>query len=79
MAIIKKVESKEKRRIDLTGPDGNAYWMLSHAKSLTRQLSEVDPQKYNWERISAIMTSGDYENLIETFDEYFGDYVDLER
>lgn len=71
MAILKK---KPRRQvIDLTGPQGNAYFLLGTAASLARQLG-LDPKA-----IQAEMTSGDYENLINVFDEHFGDFVDLER
>ena len=68
-----------KRFVDLRGPDGNAYALLGYAKSLCSQLKDVDSQKYDWVKIQTEMTSGDYENLIEVFDEYFGDFVDLYR
>jgi len=59
--------------IDLTGPAGNAYAMIGNATRFAKQLG-LDEKK-----IVAEMTSGDYENLIEVFDSYFGDYVILER
>jgi len=59
--------------IDLTGPDGNAFVMIGHAKSLAKQLG-LDGKKIQTE-----MMSGDYENLIKVFDGYFGDYVTLYR
>ena len=72
MAILKK----ESRRqvIDLTGPEGNAYFLMGTAKKLYNQL-EWD----NWVEILDEMKSGDYEHLIRTFDKYFGLIVDLER
>ena len=72
MAILKK----ESRRqvIDLTGPEGNAYFLMGTAKKLCNQL-EWD----NWVEILDEMKSGDYEHLIKTFDHYFGDFIDLER
>lgn len=73
MAIIKKEERFEKRRIDLTGPDGNAYFLLGTAAKWGKQMG-LDVEKVNEE-----MTSGDYENLIEVFDKYFGSICDLER
>lgn len=71
MAIIEKTE----RRIviDLTGPSGNAFVLLGHAASLGKQLG-MDVKALTRE-----MTSGDYEHLVQVFDEKFGDYVDLER
>lgn len=59
--------------IDLTGPDGNAYAIMAYAKQLSKQLG------YDFKPIQEQMLSGDYENLIEVFDEYFGDHVILER
>jgi hypothetical protein len=59
--------------IDLTGPEGNAFFMLGHANSLAKQLG-LDGKK-----IQAEMMTGDYENLIKVFDSYFGDYVTLYR
>ena len=59
--------------IDLTGPNGNAFVLMGKAKSLAKQL-DLDSTKIIQE-----MTSGDYENLIETFDNYFGEFVILER
>ena len=72
MAIIKK--DKYKRRvIDLTGPQGNAFFLLGMAEKWGKQLG-LDTEKIYQE-----MTSGDYENLIQVFDSYFGDICDLER
>lgn len=62
--------------IDLTGPDGNAFVLLGYAKNYAKQLG------FDQALIDAIierMKSSDYENLISVFDEYFGDYVILER
>ena len=72
MAILQK-DGMRRTVIDLTGPDGNAFVLLSYAKDLSRQL------KLNYKNIFDEMTSGDYENLIAVFDKYFGEYVDLER
>jgi hypothetical protein len=71
--IKKKEPSKEKRVIDLTGPDGNAFVLMGYARRFSQQLG-LDSQKVIKE-----MTSGDYENLIQVFDKYFGKIVDLER
>ena len=72
MAIKSVKELKKgKRKIDLTGPDGNAYVLLGIASDYARKL------KLNWEEIKGEMTSKDYGNLIRVFDKYFGDYVNL--
>ena len=59
--------------IDLDGPDGNAYVLLATARSFARQLG-LDEKL-----ISEEMRAGDYENLLEVFDDYFGHFVILER
>jgi hypothetical protein len=73
MAIKYKKTKTGPVEIDLTGPDGNAFVLLGHAKSLAKQL-ELDGGK-----IQSEMMSGDYENLIEVFDKYFGEFVTLYR
>jgi|TARA_B100000929_G_scaffold230158_1_gene186538 hypothetical protein len=72
MTIRAKRETGE-RVIDLTGPAGNAFNLMGVAQNLARQLD------WNAEEIITEMKSGDYENLVEVFDSYFGDYVVLER
>lgn len=77
MKVRGKKEKEKERSIDLTGPEGNAFSILGMAKNLTDQLEEVDPDTYNWDKISDEMTSGDYKNLVETFEKYFGDFVTI--
>ena len=72
MAIVSK-DTTKKRVIDLTGSDGNAFFLLGTAKNLCKQLQIED------DIILDDMKSGDYEHLINTFDNYFGDLIDLER
>jgi hypothetical protein len=78
MAIKNDSEVNSGRRF-IRGPEGNAYALLAYAKDFCKQLQTVDPQKYDWVKIETEMTSGDYENLITVFDEYFGDFIDLYR
>ena len=66
----------QERTLDLRGPDGNAFVILGMAKNLAKQLARVNPE-YNWEKIEREMTSGDYNNLVHTFERYFGDYVTI--
>ena len=72
---IKSIEEIEDREmeIDLTGPEGNAFHLLGIAKDLAKQLD------LDWEEIRTRMTSGDYEYLLEVFEEEFGDFVTLYR
>jgi hypothetical protein len=71
--MIKKISDKKKQKIevDLTGPNGNAFYLIGLAKSLSDKLG-LDAKS-----IRAEMTTGDYDNLINTFDKYFGDHVIL--
>ena len=73
MAIICKSPYK-KQVIDLTGPEGNSYFLLGYGQKLSKVLPDAD-----WDNIKKEMTSGGYENLIKTFDKYFGEFIDLER
>ena len=59
--------------IDLTGPEGNAFFLMGQANRYARQLG------LDKEVVINEMKSGDYENLVAVFDRYFGDYVILER
>ena len=72
MAILKKDTSK-KHTIDLTGPQGNAFYLLGFASKHCEDFG------YDKDDMLDEMKSGDYEHLIQTFDNYFGCIVDLER
>lgn len=71
--IRKKKELSGPIVIDLTGPDGNAYALMAYANRFAKQLG------WDEKEIIKEMTSGDYENLIKVFDNYFGSFVILER
>ena len=62
--------------IDLTGPQGNAYYLLGLASNLCRQL-KYDAMRE--ERIIEEMKLADYECLLQTFDREFGTLVTLWR
>ena len=59
--------------IDLTGPQGNAFFLMGLVGQYARKLG------LDGDQIITEMKSGDYENLVAVFDHYFGDYVILER
>jgi hypothetical protein len=59
--------------IDLTGPDGNAFFLLGTAGRLAKQLG-LDSKE-----IQAEMMGGDYEELVSVFDKHFGSFVTLYR
>ena len=59
--------------IDLTGPQGNAFYLMGFASKNARKFG------LNGSDVLEEMKSGDYENLVQVFDNYFGEYVILER
>jgi len=71
--MIKSKSKKSKIEIDLTGPDGNAFVLLGIAKDLCHKTG------IEWSKVQAEMTSGDYENLIQTLDRYFGSIIVMYR
>ena len=73
MIVEKRSKPPSPMLIDLAGPDGNAFTLLSYAAKFCKQLG-LDRDK-----ILREMQSGDYENLIKVFDSYFGSFVTIER
>ena len=59
--------------IDLTGEEGNAFVLMGYARRFSIQLG------LNPDPVINEMMSGDYENLVNVFDKYFGNYVILYR
>ena len=76
MAILTKSNKWKKQVIDLTGPEGNAFYLLGTASKLCKQIGISSSRT---KEIMDEMKSSDYENLIQLFDKYFGKLVDLER
>ena len=73
--IRKKQEHTGPIIIDLTGPDGNAFALMGYAKRFAKQLGWKD----NGAALINEMMEGDYENLVQLFDNAFGEFVILER
>ena len=59
--------------INLDGPEGNAFQLMAYASRFAKDMGYVSD-----EAILNNMKSGDYTNLVKTFDKYFGEYVILE-
>ena len=59
--------------INLDGPDGNAFALMAYAKRFAKDLGYASD-----EAILNNMKSGDYTNLVRTFDKYFGEFVIFE-
>lgn len=72
--MIKSINEKPSSiELDLTGPDGNVFVLIGMGRKFCKQL-ELDPEVF-----SDRMTSGDYENAVSVFEEYFGSFVTLYR
>ena len=91
--MIKSRDEMPRRpiEIDLSGPDGNVFVLMGMAKRFAKELNiqiegmdvleglgfQEPGSAGDW--IVDQMKSGDYENAIQVFDRYFGDYVVLYR
>ena len=71
--MIRKKKHSKYEVIDLTGPQGNAFYLMKRAIELSKQLD------LNSDSILKDMKSDDYEHLIQVFDRHFGAFVILER
>jgi hypothetical protein len=70
------IKEKEKHlklevTIDLTGPNGNVFYLIGCGVNFCRQLG-LDGEKFAYE-----MMSKDYDHAVKTFDEHFGHFVTL--
>jgi hypothetical protein len=63
-----------KLHLDLSSSDGNAFTLLGIANRYATRMGLKDEEKF---KIIGEMQSGDYDNLIQVFDKYFGDHVEL--
>ena len=71
--MIKKKINKGIIEVDLTGPQGNAFYLMGLASQLSKKMGLDEDE------IIAEMMSGDYKNLIKVFDRHFGNLVILYR
>ena len=62
-----------KTLINLDGPEGNAFQLMAYEQRFAKDMGYVSA-----EAIINNMKSGDYTNLVRTFDKYFGEFVILE-
>lgn len=71
--MIKKKQNKSVIEVDLTGPQGNAFYLLGLASQLSKQLG------LDKDEILQEMQTSNYENLVKVFDKHFGKFVILYR
>lgn len=74
MAIRHKAFQESQRDIDLDGPDGNAFALMSIFKNTAKQLDYNDDEI---KKFQDEMMSGDYYNLVKIFNDHFGRYFTL--
>ena len=72
---IRKKPKKFKPQIDLSGPQGNAFYLMGVVIKTFRQSGAPELG----ESIVAEMKKGDYEHLVKTFDLYLGEHFDIVR
>jgi hypothetical protein len=73
--MIREKTTPKEIIIDLTGPSGNAFVLMGHARSFAKQLGY---SKDDTDALIRDMMAGDYENLLQVFDKHFP-FVVLER
>jgi hypothetical protein len=64
-------ESITKKVIDLNGPQGNAFYLMGAARNLATQIG------LDGSAVIKEMMSGDYVNVVATFEHYFGSIMYL--
>ena len=86
MTILNKEDQPSRQPIiDLTGPQGNAFALMGFAKQYARDITVYRDEfgethiLPTGDEITEEMMLGDYDNLVEVFDKYFGEYVVLLR
>jgi len=75
-----KQKRTDKLEIDLTGPQGNVFNLISVAMDLGRQLNKARGAEYfDIKAIQADMMSDDYEHALDVMEEHFGDFIIMYR
>lgn len=65
----------KKQVIDLSGPEGNAFYLLGIVRQTFRRSGAAELG----EDICKEMMNGDYDHLVDTFELYLGDHFELVR
>jgi hypothetical protein len=72
---IRKKTNIEKPLIDLSGPQGNAFYLIGVVNKTFRRSGAPELG----DAIVKEMTNGDYEHLVKTFDLHLGEHFDIVR
>jgi hypothetical protein len=73
--MIRNKRKNEKPLIDLSGPQGNAFYLMGVVLNTFRRSGAPELG----ESIVEEMQKGDYEHLLKTFDLHLGDHFDIVR
>lgn len=73
--MIRNKRKNEKPLIDLSGPQGNAFYLMGVVLNTFHRSGAPELG----ESIVEEMQKGDYEHLLKTFDLYLGDHFDIVR
>ena len=74
--IVEKDSTTTEIIIDLTGPQGNAFYLLGTASKWCKQLGYDQGET---DDLLNDMKSSDYDHLVKTFDDAFGHFVILQK
>ena len=80
--MITSIKKKKEKRIeiDLTGPDGNVFNLMSIATDLAKTFNKRRENEYfNVSEIQADMMSSDYNHAVNVVEKHFGEYVIMYR
>jgi len=66
---VSRARTRRRKKLDIGGQKGNAFWVLGYAKTFAEQLG------YEPDEILAEMKEADYDHLLAVFNKYFGDLV----
>jgi hypothetical protein len=80
--MITSLKNKKEKRleIDLTGPDGNVFNLISIGMNLCKELNKRRGAEYfNIKEFQLDMLSGDYEHSINVMEKNFGHLIIMYR
>jgi hypothetical protein len=81
--MITSIKNKKEKRIeiDLTGPDGNVFSLLSLGIDISKKLNErrgaeyIDVEDFK----ESILTAENYEVVLDIMEKQFGDFIIMYR
>ena len=80
--MITSIKNKKEQRIeiDLTGPDGNVFSLISIGMNLLKELNKRRGAEYfNIKEFQEEMMRSDYDHSVNTMEKYFGHLIIMYR